>query len=306
MITKHTHKKLTWIDVENPNPEEIRSLAVEYDINPLAANELLSPTLRPKVELHHNLIYIILHFPIFSEAERHTYSHEVDFILTKHALVTVAYGQVKPLEDFFKQCSSEESAREAYAANTPAHLFYFALKGLYDFALRELDHIQENINRLEERVFSAKHGEEALIEDLSFVRRDIIDFSRSLKPQQLALESLVIQGVSIYGASLKPFFEELIGEYQKVWNLIENSKEAVDALYDNNVAVLNIKQNETMRVLSIMAFTTFPLVLFAQLFSMSTVATPIIGYRYDFWVIISLMLAAAIGMFVFFKRKRWL
>jgi len=297
---------LEWHHFSKPSAADLKWLKAHFRLHQLVVEELGKQTIRPRSDRYDSYIYIILHFPIFSEAERHTYSREVDFILTKHALVTVAYGQVKPLEDFFKQCSSEESAREAYAANTPAHLFYFALKGLYDFALRELDHIQENINRLEERVFSAKHGEEALIEDLSFVRRDIIDFRRSLKPQQLALESLVIQGVSIYGASLKPFFEELIGEYQKVWNLIENSKEAVDALYDNNVAVLNIKQNETMRVLSIMAFTTFPLVLFAQLFSMSTVATPIIGYRYDFWVIISLMLAAAIGMFVFFKRKRWL
>lgn len=297
---------LEWHHFSRPSSADLKWLKTHFHLHQLVVDELGRPTVRPRSDRYDSYLYIILHFPIFNEEERKTYSREVDFILTRKALVTVAYDQIKPLEDFFKQCLSEESALEAYASGTPAHLFYFALKGLYGFAMRELDHIQENINQLEERVFSEKHEEEALIEDLSFVRRDIIDFRRSLKPQQLALESLVAQGVSIYGVSLKPFFEELIGEYQKVWNLIENSKEAVDALYDNNVAVLNIKQNETMRILSIMAFTTFPLVLFAQLFSMSTVATPIIGARYDFWIIISLMLIAVIGMFVFFKRKKWL
>ena len=79
-----------------------------------------------------------------------------------------------------------------------------------------------------------------------------------------------------------------------------------DALYDNNVTVLNIKQNEAMRILAIMAFVTFPLVLFASLFGMNAVSTPIIGHKYDFWIIIGVMLAATIGMFAFFKRKKWL
>ncbi len=299
-------KSLTWHHFVEPSAADLQWLGNHLPLHPLVAEELSRPTLRPKLDHYGSHLYIVLHFPIFNDRERKTYPREVDFILTKREFITITYGAVPPLDDFFRRCLAEQSSEEAYAHATPAHLFYHAVKTLYEFALRELDHVQEHINSIEERVFSNEHEEETLIEDLSFVRRDIIDFRRTLKPQQTALESLVVQGQRFYGPELEPFFRELLGEYHKVWNLLENNKEAVDALYDNNVAVLNIKQNEAMRILSIMAFVTFPLVLFAQLFSMGTRNTPIVGSRYDFWIIVALMVLAAAGMFLFFKRKRWL
>ena len=110
----------------------------------------------------------------------------------------------------------------------------------------------------------------------------------------------------MFGPALKPFFTSLAGEFTKVWDLLENNKEALDALYDNNATLLGIKQNDTMRIFTIMAFTTFPLMLFTALFSMDTVHTPIIGRQNDFWIIVGIMVAATAAMFAFFKRKKWL
>ena len=44
----------------------------EFGIHPLVAEELRSPTLRPKVDLYDNFIYLILHFPAF----QHTHGHD--------------------------------------------------------------------------------------------------------------------------------------------------------------------------------------------------------------------------------------
>mgnify|MGYP001606301137 CR=1 FL=1 len=299
-------KTLEWHHFIKPSANDLKWLQTHIQLHSLVGDELTRVTLRPRVDRYDDYLYVVLHFPIFNEREKKTYAREVDFILTKGELITVTHDSVQPLEEFFKRCMNERSSAEAFASRSPAHLFFYILKELYTFALRELDHIQEHINKIEERVFASEQEEEAVIEDLSFIRRDIIDFRRTLKPQQVALETLAVQGGILFGPASKPFFQELIGEYHKVWNLLENSKEATDALYENNATVLSIKQNESMRILSIMAFVTFPLVLFAQLFSMATVSTPIIGHRYDFWIIVAIMLLAVAGMFMIFKRKKWL
>lgn len=299
-------KSLTWHHFLRPSANDLKWLERHFEFHPLVLAELAHPTMRPRVDQYDGYLYLVLHFPIFNEPQRKTEAREVDFILTKRELISVAYGDIPPLDDFFKKCSVEKSCQDLYASKTPAHLLFFVIKELYAFALRELDHIQENINRIEERVFATDRQEEAVIEELSFVRRDVIDFRRSLKPQQGTLEALAAHGVDFCGPALKPFFEEIIGEYLKVWNLIENNKEAIDALYDNNVAILNIRQNEAMKIVAVMAFITFPLMLFTALFSMNTIATPILGHPYDFWIILGIMIIATFGMFTFFKRKKWL
>ena len=297
-------KTLAWYHFFKPSPADLRWLEGHFDFHPLVMAELARPTMRPTVDNFDGYLYLVLHFPIFETQERKTHPREVDFIITKKELISVAYEPVPPLEDFFKKCSTEKSCEDLFASKTPAHLFYHIVHGLYAVALRELDHIQENINRIEEEIFSGRERE--VVEELSIVRRDIIDFRRAIKPQLMTLESLLEHGVVMFGPALKPFFLGLVGEFTKVWDLLENNKEALDALYDNNATLLSVKQNDVMKVLTIMAFTTFPLVLFAQLFGMNTLATPIVGSPNDFWIIVGIMVAATLGMFMFFKSKKWL
>lgn len=299
-------KTLAWNHTQNPSAADIAWLVKHVRLHPLVAEELSRPTMRPRVDAYDEHLFLVLHVPLFDPKFRKTRPVEIDFIITKTALYTITYEAIPPLDDFFRICATDQSCEELYASKTTGHLVAAVLKTLYGFALRQLDHIQEHIEQIEERVFANEHDEEKVVEELSIVRHDIIDFRRSLKPQQSTLEALAEEGMEFFGHGARPFLDGALGEYQKVWHLAENHKEAIDALYENNVAVLQIKQNESMRVLAIMAFVTFPLMLFAALFSMDTIGTPIVGSRYDFWIIVGIMVAATIGMFVFFKRKRWL
>lgn len=297
-------KSLVWHHMRRPAQTDLAWLKEEFGIHPLVLDQLGGPTMRPKVDDYDGFLYLVLHFPIFHVSERKTYPREVDFILTKKYLITVTYEPIPPLEDFFRACMTEKPSEDLYASKTPAHLLYYVVRELYAFALRELDHIQEHIDRIEDKIFL--DGERGVIEEISIVRRDIVDFRRALKPQQATLESLAEQGVALHGPAVKHFLEGLVGEYMKVWNLIENNKEALDALYDNNVTILSIKQNEAMRFLTIGALLTFPPMLFVALMGMDAFAKPVIGGRYDFWIVLGIIAVMMIAMLAFFRRKDWL
>jgi len=77
-------------------------------------------------------------------------------------------------------------------------------------------------------------------------------------------------------------------------------------LRETNNSLLSTKQNETMRVLTIMALLTFPLALFVAIFDINATSNPIIGLPYDFWIIVGAVVSVGIAMFAFFKHKKWL
>ena len=198
MITKHTHKKLTWIDVENPNPEEIRSLAVEYDINPLAANELLSPTLRPKVELHHNLIYIILHFPTFARTEgQHNSDHEIDFIIGKNFLITTHYKRVDTLYEFSKAFEVNSILDKSNLGDHAGFLFFYLIRQLYKFLEEELDSVTTDLKDIEAHIF--KGDEKQMVFEISKVNRNLLNFRQATRPHQEVLTSLEVAGKKFFG-----------------------------------------------------------------------------------------------------------
>ena len=182
------------------------------------------------------------------------------------------------------------------------------LQELNKFSLRQIDHITRKIDVIEKAVFeeSRLKNEEKLVEDISVIRRDILDFRRAIKPQDTILESLKIRGTEFFGKLTKPYFSDIIGDHMRVWELLENHKETIESLQEANDSLLSHRTNRIMKLITLFAVIVFPLTLLASLFGMNTRHTPIIGINHDFWIIVGIMIIGTTAMLIVFKKKKWL
>lgn len=293
---------INWISLVKPSAEDIKELGARFgQIHLLVLEELLTPTIRPRVENYDHHLYMVLHFPKFVPGFEKSIANEVDFILMQDTIITVQYDDISILEDFWHECEEQKVAAERYG-KTPVHLLYYLLRQFFATALRELDQIQEEIDALEEKVFTGQAKE--ILEDVTFLKRDILDFRRALKPQHLTLESLVHQGVVLYGEKVKPFLSDLVGEYLKAWNLLETHKETLDALYDTNRQLLASKTNEVMRVFTILAFITFVPTMVANIYGMNIENMPFVGRMDAFWIVIGLMGFVTLAVYFILKWRK--
>lgn len=293
----------SWISLAKPGQDDIRELQREFpEIHPLVLEELLTPTIRPRVEHYEQHLYMVLHFPkVLPNGETIT-TQEIDFILMKNTLITVQYDSTALLEDFVHECEHPEAA--ARFGKTPIHLLYYMLRELFAESLTELDHIQSLIDEIEERIFSG-NGKE-IAKKTSILKRNVLDFRRAIKPELYTFESLRERATEFYGPVVRPFLIDLAGEHQKVWNLLENHEEALDALFETNNALIADRTNTIIKILTILASFTFPLTLISGIFGMNTHYIPLVGLRGDFWMIIGIMAVSVIIMFIIFKKKKWL
>ncbi|MDP3800520.1 MAG: magnesium transporter CorA family protein [bacterium] len=295
---------VTWIDIKQPSPKELRFLAENYNVHPLIIDGLEKPTIRSQAEDYNGYIYLVLHFPVFNEQKKVSEPVEIDFIITPDTIISVRYAKIDPLDEFLEKCKSaiEHTKKEAMSRGA-IYLFYYLIKEMYAFSLRQLDHMDENIEKIEEGIFSGHHKEMLLA--LSLARSDVLNFLRTLRPQGAVLESLLARS-DAFEQKTRPYLIDLLGEHHQVLNQAENNRESIEGLQTTNSALLEHKTGEIMKVLTIMAFVTFPLTLLANIFSMNTITMPIIGKPNDFWIIIGIMLSAVILFFAFFKSKKWL
>ena len=155
-------------------------------------------------------------------------------------------------------------------------------------------------------MFLKKPTQINLVRKISHLRRDILDFRRILNPHKEVFSSLEYTGRKFFGPEFLHYFNNLVGEYYKVWNILESNKETIGSLQETNDSLLSNRTNDIMKFLTIMAFVTFPLAIFTSMFGMNTEHMPIVGLPGDFWIIMAIMLAAMVAMFSFFKHKRWM
>jgi len=293
MIKRVLYNGITWVDLESPSSEEVSELAKEFDLHPLVTSELLSPSLRPKIDLHKSYLYIILHF---------IDDKEVDFVLGKDFIITTRYEEIEPLVKFSKALSIGEQMHESKFDS--GVLFYYITKGLYAELEDELTRLRAHMKNIEEKVYSGDERE--MVMALARSGRKILDFHQSLDPHKDVLKSYQNHAVDFYGKEHGRYASTMLANFYKVHQRIKRITALHSELRATNDSLLATKQNSIMQVFTIVAFVTLIPSLIASIFGMNAENMPFIGLPYDFWLLVASMIALSALTFSFFKYKKLL
>jgi magnesium transporter len=298
------HKNLTWIDFEAPTKDDVAYLHENFNIHPIVLEELITPTYQPRVLQYDGCIFFSIHIPLFDVKERTTYAGELDIILTRDHLITAHKHPIYQIGKFFGEIEHSEGKQRLYMEETPTHLVYRLLEILFNSCFPKLRHVSEKIDRIETEVF-AGHEKEMVFE-ISLVKRDILNFRRTLKPQRSLIESLIAIKHPIIPTELNVYFQDLIGTNIRVWNMLESNKETIEALEATNNSLLSNKLEQTMKVLTIFSAVILPLTVYSNAMSMNTNHLPFANAAGGFWLHLGMMILISALTIVVFRLKRWI
>jgi magnesium transporter len=178
------------------------------------------------------------------------------------------------------------------------------IKKLYKSVTHELDYISDKLHDIEINIFEGQ--EKDMVLEISKTSRQLLNFKQATSLHKEVLESFDTASRQFFGPGFAYHLKTITGEYYKVRGEINSLIDAVGEIRETNNSLLSSKQNEIMKVLTIMAFVTFPLSVIASLFGMNTTTLPIVGLQNDFWIIMGIMGLTTIIFFLFFKYKDWL
>lgn len=295
----------TWIDIKHPDTNDIEFLRYNFALKPTVLNKIIPPLKRSETEQYENYIFIILHFPIYNSKKRQNHSSELDVIVMRDVIITSHNGDFSEVEKFFDCCKEGDCFKYKYLGKGTSHLFYHLIDTLIDARLSMLDHISENIAKIEEDMFQGREKE--LLYEISIAKRDIIDFRSIVKPQRSVLEAA---GKRL--RTLSPLLdherhlEEVIGSNIKVWNTLENQKEMIEAIETSNETLLSYKLNETMKILTIVSVIFTPMALVVNIWGMGFENIPLASNPIGFWIILLLSFLSGVVFMLYFKKKKWL
>ena len=242
MLSKYNYNNITWIDLDSPTKEQVREVMDQFELNPLVADELLTPTLRPKVDSYDDYIYLILHFPAVAQSANNDKSdHEIDFIIGKDFIITTHYEHIDPLHEFSKIFEVNSILDKGDIGNHAGFVFFYIIRDLYRSLVNELDSIDTRLETIEDRIFK---GEEAkMVLKISKVNRDLLNIRQAIRPHQTMLESFEVAGLHLFGKEFAPHLKTILSEYYKVFTILEGHKETLIDLRETNDSLLTTKTN---------------------------------------------------------------
>ena len=293
----------TWIHLESLNTTDAELLAERFSWHPLDLEDVLSKRQRPKIDDYPEYLFAVLHFPVYDKAIQRLNAAELDVFLGPDYLVTIPNVELLPVTRLFRRCEEDEALREQLFSKGSGRLLYEVLDDLFDYCFPILDKIGYKLDSIEDEMFEG--AAEDVVRDLSNVKQEIISYRKIIKPERSTLRLLERHVERFLPEELELYFDDIVDAAERIWDLLDNYKEVVEALEDTNESVISHRQNDVLRVLTVFSVILLPLTLISGIFGMN-VDFPGFGTAAAFWAIIGFMVATILALIGFFRFKRWL
>src|SRR5512132_2826724 len=276
---------LTWIHLDAPTLEEAELLQRRFGWHPLDLEDVLSRRQRPKIDEYADdgYLFVVLHFPVYDKRVQRLNAAELDAFIGQDYLVTLPNVELLPVTRLFHKGSG--------------YLLYHVLDDLFDYCFPILDKIGHKLDSLEDDIFEGRSDE--VVRDISNVKQEIISYRKIIKPERPTLRLLERYVERFLPQELELYFDDIVDASERIWDILDNYKEVVEALEDTNESAINHRQNDILRVLTVVSVILLPMTLITGIFGMN-VHFPGFATAAAWWAIVASMVTLAVGLAAFF------
>jgi magnesium transporter len=290
---------LAWIHVDRPGPLEAATLADRFGFHELDVEDILSKRQRPKIDEYETYAFIVLHFPFYDKSVQRLNAAELDVFLGSNFLITLPNVELLPVTYLFRRCEEDLELREELFSKGSGYLLYHVLDDLFDYCFPILDKIGWKLDAIEDDLFEGRSEE--IVRDISNAKQEIIAYRKIIKPERATLRVLERSTERFLPEDLDLYFDDIVDASERIWDLLDNYKEVIEALEQTNESVISHRQQYRIQILTVFSVIFLPLTLVSGIFGMN------FGFGSAGFLttvsVMALLFFAAIG---FFRWRSWL
>ena len=294
---------LTWIHINEPGPLEAGYIAGRYGFHELDIEDVLSKRQRPKIDEYPDYLFIVLHFPAYDKAVQRLNAAELDVFLGQDFLITLANVELLPVTYLFRRCEEDGELRDELFSKGSGYLLYHVLDDLFDYCFPILDKVGHKLDAIEDQL--EERRSEEIVRDISDAKQEIIAYRKIIKPERATLRLLERYTQRFLPQDLELYFDDIVDAAERIWDLLDNYKEVVEALEQTNESIISHRQQYRLQLLTVVSVILLPLTLIASIFGMN-LQVPGNANTTAFWIVIGFMVALGIALVGVFRWRRWL
>ncbi|MCA9316461.1 MAG: magnesium/cobalt transporter CorA [Planctomycetes bacterium] len=293
--------RATWVDVQGFGDEHVlRRIADLFDVHPLALEDAVNVPHRASTEVRGRHHVIIARAMQRDDRGRLT-SPQVCLVLGPRVLITFQdhyLGLFEPVR---------ERIREGIGPMRrlgPDYLAYALLDAIVDRWFPVLDAVAQGLEQAEDQVIEDS-GPQTLGR-LHRLRRDVTVLRRVGWPQREALQSILRDPSAMVSEEVRSYLRDTSDHMTQIMEGVDACREMVTGLMDLHLSTLGHRTNEVMKVLTLMASIFIPLTFLAGLYGMNFHDMPELDNPYAYPILLAIMVAIAVAMLVWFRRRGWI
>ncbi|MEP0824129.1 MAG: magnesium transporter CorA family protein [Nitrososphaera sp.] len=260
-----SNNDVVWLNMQKPTFSDMTALGQKYPFQRLNLEDSLSKIQIPKIDRYADHIFVILHFPTPDKEKGFLFSQLAIFMGTDY-LVTIHQGDLKPLDELFNMCKSDERQRQLTMGKSAGFLLHKIIDTLVDDLLHILMKVVGNIDDVEDSVFDERIS---IPRQISLLRREITTLRRIVTPLRRTVVELSKEVQRFSKEDLTIYFNDVQDHIEKVYETLEEAKETVEIYKDTDYMLSQEKTNKILAVLTIIFTLSIPATVVGAFYGMN-------------------------------------
>jgi len=308
--TQHIPDDAAWIDLEEPTNEEER--LVERCIRVNVPTQAEMSEIEPSSRLYEKNGALYMTVSTLRGVEEHLPSTTpIGFVLAGKRLVTIRYATPKPIRTF-----ENHARRDADLVRDGQTALIRLLDAIIDRLADEIEQVSARMEELSQEIFQEQQDERRIpAQKLTALLTSIGRMQTLLTKIRYTAVSM-LRMLSFFGGSNLVHEEENAELRHHVASLTADAtslsehasflSDNLTFLLDASLGLISIEQNAAMKLFSWAAVVFLPPTLIAGIFGMNFHFMPELSWKYGYPLSLVLMLATAVGPYLYFKKRGWI
>ncbi|MCS7165837.1 MAG: CorA family divalent cation transporter [Candidatus Calescibacterium sp.] len=288
------------IDTNSNNtiPKIIRKYLLNFD--EFIIEDVLNTDQRIKYETRKDLFFIIIKTPIeydikkIEESQIPKIYEQFSIILHKNLIIIFQEGLQGDILDPLRKNINH------IKHNNIDFFIYYLIDLSVDRYLAFMEDIEDYLKELEKKIFSKENIE---IETIYFIRTNLGVIKRDFLNLLEVVKGLK---VSLFKEEIKYHIQDLLDHIYKTIEMVDNLNDFISYLLETYLSILNVRFNESVRILTVINTIFVPAIFIASIYGMNFENMPELKWKYGYFFTLFVIFSAIITGLIYFKYKKYI
>ena len=297
-----TVDKVTWYDIRGLSDTAlIEYLGQTFHVHPLAIEDILNTSQRPKWDDYPNGIFITLRALRFDAQSSDFIVEQVAFYLEKQVLLTFQ----EDTDDLFKSVRERVNRGLGKIRTKKVDFLAYALiDSIVDEYIDILDILEENIQTIEIQILT--NFSPSVRSKIYTLKRQLSEIRRAVLPLRDVISRFSREEGEFIDASNQVYIRDLYDHVIRAIETVENQRDMLNNLNDLFNSEQNNQTNHIFKVLTIISVIFIPPTFIVGVYGTNFDVLPELHYSNAYFWMWGTMIIIAIGQLIYFRWKKWL
>jgi magnesium transporter len=287
-----------WVALKDPDAAELDSLREEFGLHELAVEDAQHGHQRPKIDEYGNSLFVVLH--TIETVDDELKNGEVAIFIGRTYVVSVRRDTQRGFIEVRRRCEEEPDLLR----HGPAYVLYALMDTVVDRYFPVLDALSEEIERVEERIFSGQTTR-ASVEALYGLKRKLTTLEHAGGPLLEVTGKLYGGRVPPTCVNLQEYFRDVHDHLARLQQSIDNLRDMVSTAISVNLSLITLQENEVVKRLAAYASLVAVPTLIAGVYGMNFDHMPELRMSYGYPLALAAMVIVDLYLVYRFKKANW-